>query len=297
MRACLWVLILAVSAYGQANFKRGDINADGNYDLGDAISLLNHLFADGEAPVCADAADANDDSSVNIGDAVTVLYYLFASGELPDPGPACGPDPTADDLSCETFPACPQCPEECLTTEDLNEQALEALGEGLCVPSPWADISDVPLVGRVVVCPDGSLCTDGTPGCQIQIEEFSFTLDATKGEATLHAVGVIEDLPIDIGETGSTHCKADIDFVIDGLGEFEAEDIGCGYMQVTDITGFDVSLTSLEISASGGLICGLLPSFKDLFQDSFEEQIAALGQQFLDEYKQELIGSVLCPAP
>jgi len=295
MRAMLWVLILAASASAQAEFMRGDSDADGNRNIGDAIALLNYLFADAAAPACTDAADANDDGRLNIADAVTVLYYLFADTALPEPVDACGADPTADDLPCEVFDPCPQCPEECWTPEALDGEALETLMEGACVPSPWAEF-EAPLLGKIVVCPDGSVCTDGSPGCQVQFTEVAFDLDADKGEATLHAVGHIEDLPIDVGPTGSTHCKADVDFVIDGIGTFEAEDVGCGYMQVMDITGFEIALTSIDINASGGLVCSLLGALGGLFRTAFEEQVAQMGQQFLEQYEQELVGMVICPA-
>jgi len=52
--------------------------------------------------------DASADGVLDVGDAVTVLMHLFASGRpLPPPLEACGFDPTADRLTCEAFPACP----------------------------------------------------------------------------------------------------------------------------------------------------------------------------------------------
>jgi len=55
-------------------FRRGDANADAVLDIGDAISLLGHLFA---------------------GD-----------GELPGPFGGCGSDPTPDDVGCGSFAPC-----------------------------------------------------------------------------------------------------------------------------------------------------------------------------------------------
>jgi len=92
-----------------AEFKRADGNADGApIDLGDAIAILNYLFADGPMS-CDDVADVNDDGQNDIGDPIGLLNYLFASGARPaEPFGACGADPTPDDpLGCESFPPCP----------------------------------------------------------------------------------------------------------------------------------------------------------------------------------------------
>ena len=88
-------------------FLRGDCNADGRVDIGDPIKLLAYLFANDDPPLCHKAADANDDGVLNIADAIYSLSYQFAGGPPPPaPFPACGVDPTADDLPCDSFPPC-----------------------------------------------------------------------------------------------------------------------------------------------------------------------------------------------
>jgi len=88
-------------------FRRGDTNADGSLDLGDAIFLLNYLFASGQAPPCVKAGDTDDGAVLDLGDAISLLNYLFATGAAPAaPFPACGRDPTADGLACDAFPPC-----------------------------------------------------------------------------------------------------------------------------------------------------------------------------------------------
>ena len=87
-------------------FVRGDADADGKPGLTDAIFILGHLFRGGRAPVCLPAADVDDDGDVNITDAVYLLNFLFIGNRTPPaPFPGCGPDPTEDELSCETTPA------------------------------------------------------------------------------------------------------------------------------------------------------------------------------------------------
>jgi hypothetical protein len=65
--------------------KRGDANADGALDLGDAIYILNYLFKSGPDPCPMEAGDASGDGIIDLGDAIYVLNYLFKGG----PAPAC----------------------------------------------------------------------------------------------------------------------------------------------------------------------------------------------------------------
>ncbi|MBN1422318.1 MAG: NPCBM/NEW2 domain-containing protein [Planctomycetes bacterium] len=91
-------------------FRRGDIGVapDGILTIGDAVFLLNYMFASGPAPSCLDAADIDDTGDFTIGDAVWLLNYQFVSGKEPlPPFTACGPDPTPNDpLDCVSFPPC-----------------------------------------------------------------------------------------------------------------------------------------------------------------------------------------------
>jgi len=64
---------------------RGDANESGVIDLSDAVFILLFLYAEGENPVCTDAADVNRDGKVDIADAVALLSYLFAGGPAPQP--------------------------------------------------------------------------------------------------------------------------------------------------------------------------------------------------------------------
>ena len=71
---------------------RGDVNADKDLDIADALYLLRFLFRDGRAPHCFDAADANDDGFLDIADAMYLLAFLFGDGPPPHhTGPRCDP--------------------------------------------------------------------------------------------------------------------------------------------------------------------------------------------------------------
>jgi len=90
-------------------FLRGDPNGDAMIDVSDTIFLLLYVFGEGTEPNCLDAGDVNDDSLIDVADPIYVLDALFASA-APPPAPGfvtCGPDPTADTLSCDLYNSCP----------------------------------------------------------------------------------------------------------------------------------------------------------------------------------------------
>ncbi|MBN1418883.1 MAG: dockerin type I repeat-containing protein [Planctomycetes bacterium] len=61
-------------------FTPGEVNGDGQLDIGDAVFILSYLFSDGPAPACESAANVNGDDQLDLGDPVYLLAYLFASG-------------------------------------------------------------------------------------------------------------------------------------------------------------------------------------------------------------------------
>lgn len=88
-------------------FVRGNANSDGVLDIADPVFILNFLFLGGPSPACTATADANDDGVLNIADPVYILNFLFLGGAPPpQPFPDCGPDPTIDELGCDSYPAC-----------------------------------------------------------------------------------------------------------------------------------------------------------------------------------------------
>lgn len=116
-----WDLIQILTAGGDSNgngvldscegddFRRGDGNADGTLDIGDAVFALSILFGGAGPSTCPDANDANDDGAFDISDAIYTLGWLFGNGpDMPSPGSFnCGPDPTADNLECTSYSGCP----------------------------------------------------------------------------------------------------------------------------------------------------------------------------------------------
>jgi len=97
------VTIAPVSTSG---FIRGDCNHDTKVDITDAVATLAFLFM-GEANACPGACNADDSDALDLTDAIYTLTFLFVGGQpIPAPYPACGPDPTADDIRCEAA-TCP----------------------------------------------------------------------------------------------------------------------------------------------------------------------------------------------
>lgn len=106
---CIYDGFTIRALHAGADFRRGDCNGDGFYDLADAVWALTELFIPGTpSGSCADACDANDDGQFNVADPVFALNDLFLSGPPPaDPFAECGQDPTSDGLGCLEFSPCP----------------------------------------------------------------------------------------------------------------------------------------------------------------------------------------------
>jgi hypothetical protein len=80
-------------------FRRGDVDANDEVEITDAVQILNFLFAGGVEPPCMDAADVQDTGRVDISAAVSLLSYLFLGGAQPAvPFPLRGLDPSPDTL-------------------------------------------------------------------------------------------------------------------------------------------------------------------------------------------------------
>ncbi|MFH1699051.1 MAG: S8 family serine peptidase [Candidatus Zixiibacteriota bacterium] len=61
----------------------GDANNDGNFNVGDAVYIINMVFKGGPGPVHPKEADANCDGQGNVGDAVYMINNIFKGGPLP----------------------------------------------------------------------------------------------------------------------------------------------------------------------------------------------------------------------
>jgi hypothetical protein len=88
-------------------FLRGNPNGDVAVDLADVIFCVEYLFQGGPGRLCLKALDANDDGILDVSDPIALLGYLFlGQREPPPPFESCGIDPTADELTCESYGPC-----------------------------------------------------------------------------------------------------------------------------------------------------------------------------------------------
>lgn len=58
----------------------GDVNGNGQVDIGDAVSIVNHLVSKNVETFIPAAADTNHNGQIDIGDAVTIVNYLVGKG-------------------------------------------------------------------------------------------------------------------------------------------------------------------------------------------------------------------------
>jgi hypothetical protein len=64
----------------------GDVNHDGQVDVGDVVFLINYLFRNSIAPEPIESGDVNGDCLVDVGDVVYLINYLFKNGPEPHEG-------------------------------------------------------------------------------------------------------------------------------------------------------------------------------------------------------------------
>jgi hypothetical protein len=102
---------LPTTSFSQTSFKRGDVDGDGCVG-GTDFALFKAAFSQDITTLgvpCEDAYDFNDDGSplISILDFIAFAAALDNFGSLPAPGGVdCGPDPTADGLTCATYSGC-----------------------------------------------------------------------------------------------------------------------------------------------------------------------------------------------
>ena len=121
------------------SFIRGDSNADGQVDLSDGVKILHYLFfrsRRGDFP-CLKALDVTDNGRVSLVDAIRLFRKLFRHRSIPAPYPGCGVDPTADRLSCESFPVCGVVEQPgCTDPEASNYDPDANVDDGSCLFYP-----------------------------------------------------------------------------------------------------------------------------------------------------------------
>ncbi|MEZ5359498.1 MAG: hypothetical protein R3F48_11815 [Candidatus Zixiibacteriota bacterium] len=70
----------------QEDYLAGDCNADGYFNIGDAVSLIDYIFKGGNAPQPICTGDVNCDGYCNVADPVYIVNYIFRQGSAPCTG-------------------------------------------------------------------------------------------------------------------------------------------------------------------------------------------------------------------
>jgi hypothetical protein len=102
-----WLAVTLISeGPAAAGFRRGDVDGNGALEITDAINDLAYQFLGTFEAICLDAHDFDDNGAVEVTDSIGNLSLQFlGTGPAPAPGSeTCGPDPTDDQLSCESYP-------------------------------------------------------------------------------------------------------------------------------------------------------------------------------------------------
>jgi hypothetical protein len=61
----------------------GDVNYDGDINIGDLVYLIGYIFKGGAPPYSLTAADVNCDGKLNFTDVIYLVEYLFRGGPVP----------------------------------------------------------------------------------------------------------------------------------------------------------------------------------------------------------------------
>ena len=66
---------------------RGDVDRQGDINVGDVTYLVAYLFQSGPPPPCPEEGDVDGSGSTDVGDLTFLVAYLFQGGGPPLPCP------------------------------------------------------------------------------------------------------------------------------------------------------------------------------------------------------------------
>lgn len=81
-----WMPRVVPSQYHIVPSLPGDVNSDGQVDLGDILFLVSYLYKLGFTPEPIERGDVNGDCVVDLGDVLYLISYLYKGGSVPQSG-------------------------------------------------------------------------------------------------------------------------------------------------------------------------------------------------------------------
>ncbi len=171
-------------------------------------------------------------------------------------------------------------PPDCVDEADVAQSFSTLIDQTICLPSP---LFEYDLMGStVVVCPEGSLCSGGQGGCDFTFKEASASVNLAERKATVEFIGAAV-LPVDVGTT--LECTAELTMIVTLNADLDLQPTQWqGIDELMGVGNVTLVLSSLDVSATGGLLCGLLNLSGGLIQETM--------QGLLDSYTEELFAAL-----
>jgi hypothetical protein len=184
-------------------------------------------------------------------------------------------------------------PPVCVQEADVAQSFSTLIDQTICLPSP---LFTYDLMGSaVVMCPTGSLCTGGQAGCDFTFKSAGASVNLAERKVTAEFTGIAV-LPVDIGTT--MKCTATMNLVITLNADLNLQptqwDTIDELMSVGNVT---LTLASLDVSATGGLLCGLLNLSGTLIEQTIQGLLDTYTEQLFTALNAQLGGIYVCKTP
>ncbi len=168
----------------------------------------------------------------------------------------------------------------CVDEADVAQSFSTLIDQTICLPSPLFQFD---LMGSaVVLCPEGSLCSGGQGGCDFTFKEAAVSVDLAARRASAEFTGVTI-MPVDVGTT--LRCTAELTMIMTLTAELDLRATQWqGIEELMGVGNVTLALSSLDVNATGGLLCGLLNLSGGLLQETI--------QGLLDSYTDELFAAL-----
>jgi len=159
---------------------------------------------------------------------------------------------------------------------------------------------------EIEICPEDEApaeCGDtGEPGCPIEILGATASADFEEGRIGFRVEGRVEDLPISMDAFIPTTCTLtmhsaegeDVPFNFEIVVPLEIEENDEGRREIVGIGEAVIENPDIEVTAGGGLLCGLFGAAGGALSDMLLAPFAETVNQLVDSLRDDLIGLEIC---